>query len=970
MNKNKKRLTRAVILGLALSSVMAGSAWAETLNLDDIGEKNSPIQIHPNDDIVIEWTTTAKASTSPIFNSNSPKNIEVKANTLTLKNSYSGAAASTLGKGIYAQSADVTITANEIDFKTYDDSVYTSATTPSTTTLNTNKLSLESAQGSGIINNGNNEVHVNGIGSNSSININAGNDIGYFNSFGDYKRVSRQIAVSNQSTGKQVDIKADTIYLESDGNNESDQLAYGFIPYYGINSVIYSGNYTTAQVADSADNITNIIATKQLDVIARKDNGSAINITAGTVNINEEGSNVTSNIKGNTRANGSTSVLNAFYGDNSTINGNISAQSSGTINEHITGKNGVVTGNFETIDNGVIKADFSGEQANLTGNIISKNTTESIFSYDDYAYHDVEYVGGKITVTFSGANSSMTGDITAETTDSQQGEVEATFSGANSSLTGNLVGNGGNITAKFTGSGSTFTGDATNGTDDITGGNIAITLDNASTWSGMSTLNSGTTDVDINNSSTWNMTKTSTVSTLANNGTVDMTADGGIGSNLNIGTLSGNGSFIMDLKYIDNNVDSYISSTESDFISVTGDSSGSHKIYFDGTDSNLGAMSTDDKLYFAQVQGSAAFTDGKTITEVNAKKLYDTDFAIESEANDNSGKDWYITTKERPEDPETPDNPITPPKPNENITSEEGKMRATYALGVEMDRLNKRLGESRYLNEEEDHGLWVRYRYSRDAWENNYRTTGNMFQLGYDKVRNEKDGKHIRGGAIDYTDANTTLKDVSGHGDHERYSMSLYDTWTGDKGHYYDLVLRGGRIHSEYDVNMRGGRQIKSNYHRNFGNISGEYGRKLDGKKGWYVEPQAQLLVGFVGSGRYTTNYGVKVEQDSATSVQGRLGFRLGREMNNVEGNKHSNYYFKADVLHDFAGDQEYKLRSADGSQSYQRKFDGHDTWYDIGVGADIKLTSNRYFWADVERTFGGDYDTTWQINGGFRWEF
>ena len=295
-------------------------------------------------------------------------------------------------------------------------------------------------------------------------------------------------------------------------------------------------------------------------------------------------------------------------------------------------------------------------------------------------------------------------------------------------------------------------------------------------------------------------------------------------------------------------------------------------------------------------------------------------------------------------------------------------MYAGYALGTELDTLNKRMGEARYL--EEDDGVWVRYRHSKTGWDDTYETNGDMFQLGFDNEVTENDGKHYRGVAIDYTDADTNIMGISGEGEHERYAVSLYDTWLGEKGHYRDLVLRGGRINSDYDVSgafSKGYEDIGGDYHQWFGSISAEWGRKNDMGTGWYFEPQVQAQLARVGGASYVSDSGVDVDQDGATSLIGRAGFRIGREYVKDNG-KHDNFYIKADLLHEFAGDKSFSLDGNDGR--YDKEYDGQETWCDIGIGADISLGKNSYFWADVERTFGADYDNTWQINGGFRWEF
>lgn len=377
---------------------------------------------------------------------------------------------------------------------------------------------------------------------------------------------------------------------------------------------------------------------------------------------------------------------------------------------------------------------------------------------------------------------------------------------------------------------------------------------------------------------------------------------------------------------------------------------------FDASKAHLENMEiNEDKLYFANVaDGNTSFTTASSVYS-NAGNVFDYTYGTGSETG-NNGTDWYIAVSGKSAES------------NPNFSAAKGAMYAGYALGTELDTLNKRTGEARYL--EENDGVWVRYRHSKTGWDDTYETNGDMFQLGFDNEVTEKDGKHYRGVAIDYTDADTNIMGISGEGEHERYAVSLYDTWLGEKGHYRDLVLRGGRINSDYDVSgafSSGYEDIGGDYHQWFGSISAEWGRKNDMGTGWYFEPQVQAQLARIGGASYVSDSGIDVDQDGATSLIGRAGFRIGREYVKDNG-KHDNFYIKADLLHEFAGDKSFSLTGNDGR--YDKEYDGQETWCDVGIGADISLGKNSYFWADVERTFGADFDNTWQINGGFRWEF
>lgn len=429
-----------------------------------------------------------------------------------------------------------------------------------------------------------------------------------------------------------------------------------------------------------------------------------------------------------------------------------------------------------------------------------------------------------------------------------------------------------------------------------------------------------------------------------------------------IGELKGNGGiFKVDLDWATNNGQK-VETENSDYIyieKVGEDASGSKQIVdFDASKAHLENMKiNEDKLYFANVKnGTTSFITASSVYS-NAGNVFDYTYGTGSETDNNgTGKDWYIAVSGKSAES------------NPNFSAAKGAMYAGYALGTELDTLNKRMGEARYL--EEDDGVWVRYHHSKTGWNDTYETNGDMFQLGFDNEVTEKDGKHYRGVAIDYTDADTNIMGISGEGEHERYAVSLYDTWLGEKGHYRDLVLRGGRINSDYDVSGAFGNEyedIGGDYHQWFGSISAEWGRKNEMGTGWYFEPQVQAQLARIGGASYVSDSGVDVDQDGATSLIGRAGFRIGREYVKDNG-KHDNFYIKADLLHEFAGDKSFSLTGNDGR--YDKEYDGQETWCDIGIGADISLGKNSYFWADVERTFGADFDNTWQINGGFRWEF
>ena len=307
----------------------------------------------------------------------------------------------------------------------------------------------------------------------------------------------------------------------------------------------------------------------------------------------------------------------------------------------------------------------------------------------------------------------------------------------------------------------------------------------------------------------------------------------------------------------------------------------------------------------------------------------------------------------------------------QTVRSDAGKTilnmsRANYSNAIYMDRLNKRLSEARYINSEEDEGMWVRIRHDRIGKDDAYRSQNTMYELGYDQKQECDNGERRVGMAIDYMHGDTGYNDIAGKGEIDRYGLWLYDTWMGDKGHYADYVAKWGHLSNDFEIyNSRG--EVTGDYSNNVFSVSAEYGRKKDIGNDWYFEPQVQAQLARVTGADYTTNQGTKVSVDGINSLIGRAGFRFGKDFGEE---KQSTVYLKADVLHEFLGDQD--IRAFDGTTSGWQtvSYENEGTWYDVGLGFAAMMSKSSYAFLDLERSFGHDNDETYQINVGMHWSF
>ena len=303
------------------------------------------------------------------------------------------------------------------------------------------------------------------------------------------------------------------------------------------------------------------------------------------------------------------------------------------------------------------------------------------------------------------------------------------------------------------------------------------------------------------------------------------------------------------------------------------------------------------------------------------------------------------------------------------MTAADAQMALGSMWRIEANNLMKRMGELRSDKEAAQGGVWARYyrgELSADsAYDREFSQDYTAFQGGIDKVQDYKGGKLYTGIAVNRIDSNAGY--TAGSGDLSSTGVGVYASWLGSKGHYIDVIARGSKLTNDFKLVDPNNITAKADYDTWAYGISTEYGYRQDLNAGWFVEPQAELSLGHIGSVDYTTSNEVSVKQDSVNSAVVRLGFLGGKEF--TIGGRTSNAYVKASVLHDFGGNgggtAYYKGRS-----TVVESADMNGTWYEIGLGANLGIAKNSNLYFDALKTFGGDLRTDWQFNAGLRFTF
>ena len=421
-----------------------------------------------------------------------------------------------------------------------------------------------------------------------------------------------------------------------------------------------------------------------------------------------------------------------------------------------------------------------------------------------------------------------------------------------------------------------------------------------------------------------------------NGGTVDLTENASTDyQTLKLENYSGSGgTFKLDADF---------AAVSGDKVEITSATDAAGYIQVNGANIDESAVSEDNPLLLVTVSnGSATFT-GKSLNG-GGLYVYNPEIA-EGDEIGGTANSYYLTG-------------LTKNVNNDTLALLDG-IDNSYAMWRNTnDTLRKRLGEIHTLpsNDGAD-GVWARYiggKFDGGSYEGQY----NLYQLGYDK---NYDAKSIIGFALEKGGGNATYS--FGSGEDDLFAGAVYGSWLADDCSYTDVVAKIGRFDTE--LNSYGDFPDSADYRHNAYSLSVEYGKKISlNKAGLYLEPQAQFIAGRLDSVNYTTDRGTKVSVDGINSYIGRVGVMFGQQLENG-----SDVYIKANLLHEFGGESSLAMLAANGDALTMEK-DYGDTWYELGIGANIKIGRASYFYGDIERGFGGDIDKKWQINAGLRFEF
>lgn len=893
---------------------------------------------HPDRNLVINWeiSNTLPGDGSAI------RNGTVNARNITIDANFNGN--QWTDKGIISEGTTHVTAGENINVTTHDDAVYTQSSGTITIDGFKNLNVTSTGSGYGLVDNGNG-ITVNG-GEDSTVTITTSSQT--------------QSAIGNSIRTRMVDVFPPFTNRYAVGTG---------ITINAGRKISLNSDYTSIFAGIGKNGTFNV----NLNAPTVEIKGMIETLRGGTVTINPdiEGTVIISAGQGkgasansiSASGKGSIVSVNEKQGGQVQITGDVRADTGASVTINGTKEKSFIEGNVLASQGGTLNLKLTGDNSSLNGNLTTKASSGSS-------------TNAAITAEFSGNNTKFTGDA------DNVASMGLTFNNG-SNWTGNLKNTSGTSTVGLT-NGSSWTGSLTN-----TSGDSTVSLSNGSLWIGDLTNTSGTTavnldgsywegaangdgdlgtrDITLTNGSLWSLSADSFVNSVnLDRGSVISLA--GNAHTLKTMSLGGSGgTFLMDLNYQGDDVNTYREGDSSDYIVAHGGNGSTYGVALSG-DSHVNGMTEGSKLYFATTGAdSSAFKLDQNVEVQNFNKIYNKNLSVlkdtgnlsvkkdtDTTDSDFKGADnWYLT----PDASKGHDGDTI----NPNGTVPGSAVNTAFALWRDDDTLSKRLGELRYS--QQDDGIWARMvnkhleRDGRHGFEGNYKT----IQVGYDKKRDTaNNGSWYYGAAISHLWGDTNYTD--GHGSQKETDLSLYGTNIRPHGHYLDLIARVGRIDSDYSTSY-GDHGKFENWGMSFG---AEYGRQKALGGGWSIEPQAQLTYHYLWGDDYTTRNGAKVSQDNADSLVGRLGFLLSREFN--AGTDHAGrVYLKASILHDFLGDTTSTIVD---DIHYRDDDDLGDTWYIAGIGTDINLGKNTRFYFDAERNFNADVKMKYRFNAGLRFGF
>lgn len=447
----------------------------------------------------------------------------------------------------------------------------------------------------------------------------------------------------------------------------------------------------------------------------------------------------------------------------------------------------------------------------------------------------------------------------------------------------------------------------------------------------------------------------------------------GTGSNytsLNIGTLSGSGSFLFNTS---------IAEGKGNFVTIA-NGSGSHKVIVNDSGVEITAPGETTLDLIHDISGNAHFTLA-SITGANITEIDGGTYVYGLKKWDNSaragGNLWYLGSALdaglEPEEPITVEPGPAPVEPETDLKTTPStdavlSMASASQFIFDGELQNLRLRKGDLNNSKGDNAsVWGRYLTNNTrvsaTHDAAYRLQQDGFEIGADKVFGLSSGQLVLGGFTSYS--NNRLKHArGGNSTIDSYSLGAYGSYFDNSGYYIDTVLKANHFKNSLNANMTNGGSVQSDYDQNAlgGSLEAGYHYKLSDN--WFVEPYVRTSYFTAQDKDIALNNGMKAKIDSNRSAKGELGTHLGTKLD-LKNGAIVRPYAKVGIEREFIKSNTVTINQVN---DFNNDFSGNTAKY--GLGVDVNLTKQTTLYAETNYRKGTHVESPIMANIGFRINF
>ncbi len=334
---------------------------------------------------------------------------------------------------------------------------------------------------------------------------------------------------------------------------------------------------------------------------------------------------------------------------------------------------------------------------------------------------------------------------------------------------------------------------------------------------------------------------------------------------------------------------------------------------------------------------------------------------IEFSRNENNDAQWNLIKIE-----ENNINPYYQAKDNiQSINKANGLLnQLVLSYIVEWNNMQKRMGELR--DNPNDNGAWIRA-LGGGSSDENYK--GNFFetQVGIDYKIGFDYGFAYIGGIFNYTNNYLSGDDISSKSN--GFGVGIYSSILFDSGFYIDSILRNINYINNISIGFIPGQQniAKKNIYSNNTIFNIECGYRYFFFNKFYIEPQIELITGYIG-GINIGNNDILLAMKDSIPVNSKISLFTGKQFN-ISDNIADLIGYRVGI--GYAIDLNHYGNRIIKDINKEREYKGiKDNRIFINLSTNYILYDKQRINIEFEKSFLGKLNIDWSINASYRINF